>query len=780
MAPEVDHPGIRALFESLVDLSAEERAEALARAEHTDAAVAARVTRLLIALESGPELPPVFVFDEPEGADRLLSDGCVVSTPIGPVRIMGLLSDPARLSVSQVYEAHHTDAGRIALKLLPEAGTGHEARRRFLAETEALRSLDHPHVARLLSAGPIESGDAPGCMGILTRFVDGQALDEWASGRDAGEIVSVVATVARAVHHVHLRQILHRDLKPSNIIVMPDGRPVLLDLGIAKFLDPKGPNPYATIGRSVAGTPAYMAPEQLTPTSARVDYRADQYALGAMLYELLVGRALVTLSGQSEAEMYRLKMGARPPALRGLSVRALAVQAALVAASPHAEDRYPAADRFADDLDRAASGRPLSVRPMGRARRLLLIARRRPVAAIAVTLAVAALTAWGATFVVAQHRIDAARARAEARFSDTRAFAHWAIFELTDQLSSIANTTVVRHNLIEQATEMLERLAHDPFTDQELLLELIEGYARLGEILDEELGDKAGATARYEAGRLLLQRPTLRASPEVMLMQVWLDFLIMRAHDAPGYRTLPKEKLEKAIRSMDRIQQARPNDHRLYRYRARLYWSLATYYRLNDGPAEKAVEAMDRSVADAEIALKIAPDDSFVQLTWSYARFWRSSVYFHVDDPRYLDAIEDAIAAARTLEQLGHASAGWHTSRAMLMRCRVFAKQVDRAGFLHEARPAIQIADQTAAQNPDQKLPNRHAEIIRINLARATLESDGLRDAPLLNEALEWAREGWAMWEQRSARGWATADEQARYPELYQKLIRDLENAVAQ
>jgi|GEM_PF-2398332 len=778
MSPEVDHPGIRALFEALVDLPPEERAAALARAKRTNAAVAARVTRLLFALERGPELDPVFVFDEPEGAARMLRDGSEVSTPIGRVRIVRLLSDPARLAVSQVYEARHSDAGRVALKLLPEAGTGHEARRRFLAEAEALRTLDHPHVARLLSAGAIEPSDAPGCMGILTRFVDGQPLDEWASGREAGEIVSVVATAARAVHHVHLRQILHRDLKPSNILVTPDGRPVVLDLGVAKFVDRAGSNPYATMGRSVAGTPAYMAPEQLTPTSSRVDYRADQYALGAMLYELLVGRPLVKLSGESEAEMHRLKMEARPAAPRGLSVRSLAVQAALVAASPRAEDRYPGADRFADDLDRAAAGRPLTVRPMDRVRRLMLMVRRRPVASIAVMLGIGALTAWGATYALAQQRIDEARARAEARFSDTRVFARWAIFQLTDQLSTIANTTVARRNLIEQATHMLERLAQDPFTDQELLLELVEGHMRLGELLDNELGDKDGATARYQAARVLLDRSTSQASPEILLMRVYLDFLKMRAHDAPGYRTIPKDELEHAIGALDRLEHAMPGDRRLHRWRSRMLLNLAITHVVGYEAFAEGVAAMDRSVIDAEAALQLAPNDSLTQLDWSFAKFWRASIYQDADDPGLTDAIDRSIVAAQVLEELGHWSAGLHMSRALLLRCRELAKEGDRASFENQARLAIHIADQTAAQNPDHMRLNRHAEIVRVNLALATLESDALADAALLAEATAWAHEGSAMWARRVKRGWATTDELARYPILYDNLIDRLNDAV--
>jgi len=798
--PETIHRKVRELFDALADLPTDERAVELAKARRSEPEVAEQTERLLLALERSPEPQPVITFDEvDEAPGRLLADGDVVRTPMGPLEIVGFLSDQSRASSAEVYEARHADAGRVALKLLRHTGTGHEIRRRFVAEAEALRSLDHPHIARLLSAGVIERDDGPASMGIITRFVPGPTLDEWAAPKQEGsadpgestkstdEIVRVVSQIARAVEHIHLRQILHRDIKPSNIVVESghgaDGYGVLLDLGVAKFVGEQW-DQYASLGHTVAGTLRYMAPEQLTPSSAKVDYRADIYALGAVLYELLAGRPLVDVTGRSEVEAFRLKMDTRPQlpkearGIGSLSVRSLALQSALVAAAARPEDRYNSAGRFADDLDRAIAGRPLSIRPMGRARRTVLFMRRHPAATVAVALFIAALLALGAIYFAGQQRVAEARLRAEARFEDSRAFARWAIFELTDQLGAIANTTTVRHELIEKAVETLERLSEDPVAEPGLLLELAEGYERLGELINTEMGDIARSMECFQAASRLLSLSPDQDSPQVRLLRTRLNFLEAMAIDADHYSATHSSQIEAMIGLMDSIEQELPGDARLYHWRSRMHLQRSRHYVLEDCSADMIVEATERLVEDADRALSLDPNNLFMHANEVLARFWRAHAFYEIEDPSVLEVVDEAIDSARRLVNTGHALADFYLSRALCLRCRALVSQGDLKNFAAEAVIAIEVADKGAAREPDNKWPNRQAEVARMQLARALLQSPKEPGAEMLAVAQKWAHEGWALWQERTAKGWTSALENARYPDNYQSLLRQVDEAL--
>lgn len=796
MDPQTTHKKVRELFDALADLPEVERAVGLAEARLTDPEVADQAERLLSARERAPELEPIIVFDECCNAEgeRLLADGETVRTPIGPIEIVGLLSDPERPSSAEVYEGRHADAGRVAVKLLRDVGAGHEVRRRFIAEAEALRSLDHPHIARLLSAGLIERSDgAQSSMGIITRFVPGPTLDDWAAGnwgdevKGVEDIVRVISQIARALEHIHLRQILHRDIKPSNIIIESGhgqrGFGVLLDLGVAKFVGERW-DQFASLGHTVAGTLRYMAPEQLTPSSSRVDYRADLYALGAVLYELLADRPIVDVDGCSEVEVYRLKMDARPQlpkearGVGSLSVRALALQSALVAAAARPEDRYTSAGRFADDLDRAIAGRPLSIKPMGWARRLLLFVRRHPAVTTAVALVAAGFIAWGATYVSGQRDIAAARERAEARFEDSRAFARWAIFGLSDQLIAIENTTGVRRELIHNAAQTLERLSHDPVAGPDLLLELAEGYERLGELLNGEMGDIAQATAYFQAADRLLSRSPDQDSPHVILLRTWLNFLEAMAIDADYYPVIHSSQIAEMIETLDGLEPVLSDDPRLYHWRSRVFLQLSRHLVVENAPAEAIIAAVGRCVADAETAWSLDPKSALLQSNYVLARYWRAHAFDDVEHPRIFDAIDEVIEAARWLESTGHGLADLYLARSLSLRCYALARTGNLANFTVEAMAAIDASDKAATRQPSNRWPNRQAEVVRIILARKLLQSPAQPEPELLDAALLWANEALTMWHQRVEAGWTSAYEDARYPDTYQGLIRQLEAAI--
>ena len=196
----------------------------------------------------------------------------------GPYTLKGELG---KGGMGVVYRAFDEERGRdVALKTLGITGPGDEEfRSRFAREAEVLRRLRHPNIAAVHDAGVIE-----GKPFIAMQLIEGKTLKAaLAAGLELRAAVAVVRDVARAIEHAHERGILHRDLKPENVLLDQEGKPYVVDFGLARI-----PGATMTGAGQVLGTPAYMSPEQAD--GSRVDERADVYQLGALLYFVLCGR----------------------------------------------------------------------------------------------------------------------------------------------------------------------------------------------------------------------------------------------------------------------------------------------------------------------------------------------------------------------------------------------------------------------------------------------------------------------------------------------------------
>ena len=191
-----------------------------------------------------------------------------------------------------VYRATHLELGvEVAVKVLREEALGdQEAVTRFYREARAASALKGPHVARVLDVGRLASGSPY----LVMEFLEGNDLDAELERRGAlpvGEAVRYVLETCDAMSEAHALGIVHRDLKPANLFLAraANGRTSIkvLDFGISKLVDPQDQR--VTQTQAVFGTPLYMAPESLRSTK-HADARADVWALGVILYELLAGR----------------------------------------------------------------------------------------------------------------------------------------------------------------------------------------------------------------------------------------------------------------------------------------------------------------------------------------------------------------------------------------------------------------------------------------------------------------------------------------------------------
>jgi serine/threonine-protein kinase len=173
--------------------------------------------------------------------------------------------------MGEVWKARDTRLDRIvAIKRLKP-----DYAERFEREARAIAALNHPHICTLFDVGPDY---------LVMEYVDGRPLE---GPMETGEALRLATQIADALQEAHGRGILHRDLKPSNILVTEKGSAKLLDFGLAKVMH-VGSDATMTATGVVAGTPAYMSPEQAT--GAPLDQRSDIFSFGAVLYELLSGR----------------------------------------------------------------------------------------------------------------------------------------------------------------------------------------------------------------------------------------------------------------------------------------------------------------------------------------------------------------------------------------------------------------------------------------------------------------------------------------------------------
>ena len=257
--------------------------------------------------------------------------------------------------MGEVYRATDTRLGReVAIKVLPASMAGHpERRQRFEQEARSASALNHPNILTVYDVG-----ETDGTTYIAMEFVDGKTLRELLASGEAlptKRLLDVAVQTAEGLAKAHSAGIVHRDLKPENLMVSKDGYVKILDFGLAKLTETVAPDSSAlptmigaTEPGTVMGTAGYMSPEQAS--GQPVDFRSDQFALGAILYEMATGRR--AFQRKTGAETLVAIMREEPESLGQLAPKAPApirwIVERLLAKDP--EERYASTKDLARDL----------------------------------------------------------------------------------------------------------------------------------------------------------------------------------------------------------------------------------------------------------------------------------------------------------------------------------------------------------------------------------------------------------------------------------------------
>lgn len=277
-----------------------------------------------------------------------------------------------------VYRARQERLKRdVALKMVLAGGhasTGHLVR--FKSEAESVARLQHPNIVQVF-----EAGEANGYPFMVLELVPGGSLAEKIretplAARPAAELVR---TLALAVDHAHRSGVVHRDLKPANVLLAADGTPKVGDFGLARLI---GEDSGQTRDGAVLGTPSYMAPEQASGSSQSAGPAADVYALGAILYAALTGRAPFKAATVLDTlEQVRSQEPVPPARLQPTVPRDLET-ICLTCLQKDPRRRYAAAAALADDLGRFLRDEPIAARRVGPIERGRKWARRHPGVAV--------------------------------------------------------------------------------------------------------------------------------------------------------------------------------------------------------------------------------------------------------------------------------------------------------------------------------------------------------------------------------------------------------------
>ena len=260
-----------------------------------------------------------------------------------------VVHEVGRGSTGTVYLSHDPFYGRdVAIKLyhatVGDDAESRNARRMFMGEAKMVGKLQHPNIVPIFDAG-----EEDGRRYVVTEHVHGartlSAYCRAGSLLPIDQVVSILYKCAKALHYAHSRGVVHRDIKPSNILLTQDGDVRIVDFGIALVAD-------SDVSRleGVAGSPAYMSPEQVQ--GLELDARSDLYSLGAVMYEMLCGQRpfragalgkLLRQVVQSEAESLRLIRPEIPEELEEVVKRAL---------QKEPNNRYRTGTEFAAELTR--------------------------------------------------------------------------------------------------------------------------------------------------------------------------------------------------------------------------------------------------------------------------------------------------------------------------------------------------------------------------------------------------------------------------------------------
>lgn len=435
-----------------------------------------------------------------------------------------------------VYLAYDQQLSRVvALKVLRSDRSDEQYRMRFVREGQAAARLRHPNVVAVHAAHNPADGPAY----LIMEYIDGptlRALIESERRIIPTEAAELLRQIANGVQHAHSAGLIHRDLKPGNILVQlaeSDGghglrKALVMDFGLVRVTDADARQ---STGEGIAGTPAYMSPEQVE-SLGELDHRTDIYSLGVTFYEMLTGS--VPFVGATPMVLRQImEADPRPPRRLNDAIPRDLETICLKAMAREPGRRYQTAAALAADLERWQCGEPIQARPVGVPERMIKWCRRSPVVAgltvstflllliVAIGSTAAALVisfqkslsdqlrnqAWTAKANAVEAATAARQSQADAERSAQSAVDAYnhLVFSVQKDLSGRAGTLQLRRQILEKAIPGLQQIAAASESSGIVNHSLLSALLRHGEVV-WYLGRTDEAVGLYQKCRELAER----------------------------------------------------------------------------------------------------------------------------------------------------------------------------------------------------------------------------------------------------------------------------------
>lgn len=512
---------VREILEQICDLPPAEREAVLDARCHGDNELRSEVESVLSAMDETPGF-----MSEPVSLHRIARQNgspvhSMMNMRVGSYSIKQFLSSGGMSDVYLADSESQNGDSQVAIKIICRPLFDDEVRRRFNIEREALAALEHPHIAKLIDAGVTDDGYPF----LAIEYIDGQPIHKYCDAQrmTTDQRLALFREVCSAVSHAHQHLIVHRDLKPGNILVTQDGRPKLLDFGIAKLIDAAAGAGSSAFPMTATAhrvfTPEYASPEQIR--GQLVSTSTDVYSLGIVLYELLTGRRPFQLGGRSRHEIERTVCESVPdkpstvisgdavttstePRQDDTPTPQMLAQLrrdeptnlkrriegdldaiVMTAIRKEPERRYSSVQQLSTDIELHQKGLPITARPDTARYRMSKFVHRHRFAAVVSGLIVVAGILGLAGLAWHVHQVNQARILADTMAARKTIVSQFLqeMFESFDVMEGKPQDATVRE-LIDVAAKRIDsgELDDQPEVKATLLLTLGRAYAELGDL----------------------------------------------------------------------------------------------------------------------------------------------------------------------------------------------------------------------------------------------------------------------------------------------------------